>query len=118
QLEQELPVVRARRLIAEILDGVVLRPLAVQHGLPHFLDELAMLFLQLLSELGQPLLPHRDLLASPTGGIHAAPAVEAQATMATRGTQSIGPFLAQPFSAASTASADSTGASPHKRSSA
>src|SRR6202158_4476527 len=62
ELEEELPVVGRRSLIAEILRGVVVGTLGVEHGLAHFFGELAMLLLQLFLELGQSVLPHRCLL--------------------------------------------------------
>src|SRR6185503_2586133 len=62
QLEQELPVVRGARLVTQVLDGIVLGPLAVHDVPPHFLDELVLLLFQLLAEVRQPILPHRRLL--------------------------------------------------------
>src|SRR5215831_763674 len=62
QLEEELAIVRRGRLIAEVLDGVVFRPLAVQHVLADFFDELAVLLFQLLAKVAQALLFHRCLL--------------------------------------------------------
>src|SRR5258705_10972430 len=69
QAEQKLPVVRARGLIAQILDRVVFGPLPVLDVLAHLVHQLAVLLLQLLPEVGQTLLPHHDLLHT---GSHAA----------------------------------------------
>src|SRR6202795_732384 len=63
QLEEELAVVGRRGLVAEVLRGVVVGTLGVEHGLVHSFGELAMLLLQLLLELGQAVLPHRCLLS-------------------------------------------------------
>src|ERR1051325_6667758 len=48
QLEQELTIVGRRSLVAQVLDGVVLGTLPVEHVPTHFFHELAVLFLPLL----------------------------------------------------------------------
>src|SRR5215471_3033904 len=62
ELEKELPIVGGRRLVSEVLDGVVLGALAVQDVLPHLVHELLILLLELLAEVGQAFLSHRRLL--------------------------------------------------------
>src|SRR5512143_3289055 len=64
QLEEEFTIVGRRGLVAQILDGVVLGSLAVEHVPAHFLDELAVLLFQLLAVVDQAILLHRDLLAT------------------------------------------------------
>src|SRR5215470_4902701 len=62
ELEQEFPVVRRARLVAQVLDGIVLRTLTIHDVPPHLFDELVLLLFQLLSEVRQPILLHRRLL--------------------------------------------------------
>src|SRR5262249_59432872 len=62
QLEEELAIVGGAGLVAEVLGRSVLRPLAVHDVLPHFLDELAVLLLELLAEVSEPFLSHHRLL--------------------------------------------------------
>src|SRR5262249_28848732 len=58
ELEQELPVIGRRGLVSEIFRGVVIGTLAVEHVLADFFDELPVLLLQLLAELGDAILLH------------------------------------------------------------
>src|SRR5216683_2139129 len=106
QLEEELAVVGRGGLIAEVLRGIVLGPLAVQHVLAHFFDELAVFLLQLFLELGQSVLLHRCLLRDTAGP---GPELVAKATTPPGGNQS---------RAAAPCSTERSGASPHRRSSA
>src|SRR5262249_42031953 len=62
ELEEELARVRGVRLVAQILDRIVFLILPVQCGLTHLVSELTLLFQQLLLEVGEPILSHRDLL--------------------------------------------------------
>src|SRR6266478_6299400 len=64
QLEEKLAIVGRGGLVAQVLDGVVLGTLPVEHVPTHFLHELAMLLLQLLAVVDQAIFLHRALLAA------------------------------------------------------
>src|SRR3984893_1016089 len=64
QLEEKLAIVGRGGLVAQVLDGVVLGPLPVEHVPTHFLHELAVLLLQLLAVVDQAIFLHRALLAA------------------------------------------------------
>src|SRR5215468_10685333 len=106
ELEEEFPVVRSGRLIAEVLGGIVFGALGVGYGFPDSFHELAVFLFQLLPELSESLLPHRCLLRDTAGS---GPESGAKATMRPKGNQSRG---------AAQRSTESSGASPHRRSSA
>src|SRR5678809_1555658 len=61
QLEQELAIIGRGSLVTQVLDGVVLGTLPVEHVPTHFFHELAVLFLQLLPVVDQAVFLHRDL---------------------------------------------------------
>src|SRR5215467_12538764 len=104
ELEEEFPVVRSGRLIAEVLGGIVFGALGVGYGFPDSFHELAVFLFQLLPELSESLLPHRCLLRDTAGS---GPESVAKATMRPKGNQSRG---------AAQRSTESSGASPHSRS--
>src|SRR5260370_18451321 len=64
QLEEKLAIVGRGGLVAQVLDGVVLGTLPVEHVPTHFLHDLAVLLLQLLTLVDQPIFLHRALLAA------------------------------------------------------
>src|ERR1700730_13609973 len=64
QLEEELAIIGRGGLVTQVLDGVVLGTLPVEHVPTHFLHELAVLLLQLLAVLDQAIFLHRALLAA------------------------------------------------------
>src|SRR5262250_2506977 len=106
ELEEELPVIRSGRLIAEVLGGIIFGSLGVGYSFPDSFHELAVFLFQLLPELSESLLPHRCLLRDTAGS---GPESGAKATMRPKGNQSRG---------AAQRSTESSGASPHSRSSA
>src|SRR5215470_5811484 len=106
ELEEELPVVRGGRLIAEVLGGIIFGSLGVGYGFADSFHELAVFLFQLLPELSESLLPHRCLLRDTAGS---GPESGAKATMRPKRNQS---------REALQRSTESSGASPHRRSSA
>src|SRR5215467_3502718 len=85
ELEEELPVVRGGRLIAEVLGGIIFGSLGVGYGFADSFHELAVFLFQLLPELSESLLPHRCLLRDTAGS---GPESGAKATMRPKRNQS------------------------------
>src|SRR5437879_5509831 len=61
EFEEELPVVRGIRLVAEVLDRVVFLVLAVKRRPADLVRQLALLLEQALLEVRQSIFSHRDL---------------------------------------------------------